>query len=85
MLREVFPTERHLVSLQRFVFFAVASNIFACLCTMKDLEGRERLEKFLGDCALLGPVRFVCITDGAILEAVGSFDNLRYSDLPKGR
>eukprot|EP00752_Nemacystus_decipiens_P002425 g2285.t1 len=50
-----------------------------------DLQGRERLEKFLADCALLGPVRFVCMTEGAILEAVGSFDNLRYSDLPKGR
>lgn len=49
------------------------------------MEGRERLEKFLGDCALLGPTRFVCVTDGAILEAVGSFDNLRYTDLPKGR
>lgn len=56
-------------------------HIFA----LQDLQGRERLEKFLGDCALLGPVRFICITDGAILEAVGSFDNLRYSDLPKGR
>lgn len=52
---------------------------------MQDLKGKERLEKFLGDCALLGPVRFVCMTDGAILEAVGSFDNLRYSDNPKGR
>ncbi|CAM9786209.1 unnamed protein product [Ectocarpus sp. 6 AP-2014] len=50
-----------------------------------DLKGRERLEKFLGDCALLGPTRFVSVTDGAILEAVGSFDNLRYTDLPKGR
>lgn len=52
---------------------------------MQDLRGKERLEKFLGDCALLGPVRFVCMTDGAILEAVGSFDNLRYSDNSKGR
>lgn len=51
----------------------------------QDLKGRERLEKFIDDCALLGPVRFVCMTDGAVLEAVGSFDNLRYSDLPKGR
>lgn len=52
---------------------------------MQDLTGRERLEKFIDDCGLLGPVRFVCMTDGAILEAVGSFDNIRYSDLPKGR
>lgn len=52
---------------------------------MQDLPGKERLEKFIDDCGLLGPVRFVCMTDGAILEAVGSFDNLRYSDLPKGR
>lgn len=52
---------------------------------LQDLQGRERLEKFIGDCVLLGPVRFVCMTDGAILEAVGSFDNLRYSDLAKGR
>ena len=51
----------------------------------QDLKGRERLEKFIGDCVLLGPIRFVCMTDGAILEAVGSFENLRYSNLDKGR
>lgn len=55
------------------------------LAYIQDLAGRERLEKFIEDCELLGPVRFVCMTDGAILESVGSFDNLRYSDQPKGR
>lgn len=68
------------------VYFTQQSDRCSCLRkTLQDLQGRGRLEKFLADCALLGPVRFVCMTDGAILEAVGSFDNLRYSDLPKGR
>jgi len=39
----------------------------------------------LSDCASLGAVRFVVVGQGAILEAVGSFSNLRYADSPKGK
>ena len=43
------------------------------------------LTQFLGDAAKLGAVRFVVVGSGAILEAVGSFSNLRYATTPKGR
>jgi len=39
----------------------------------------------LGECKSLGPVRFVVVGEGAILETLGSFDNLRFADTPKGR
>lgn len=45
----------------------------------------EKLGAFLLDAKCLGAVRFVVVGSGAILEAVGSFDNLRYADTPKGR
>ncbi|CAN0365553.1 unnamed protein product, partial [Ascophyllum nodosum] len=51
----------------------------------QDLDGKERLDKFLADCELMGPVHFACMTEASMLEAVGSFDNLRYDDLPSGR
>lgn len=54
------------------------------MATVDAVAGKERLRKFLEDCELLGPVRFVALTEGAILEAVGSFDNLRYTELEKG-
>jgi hypothetical protein len=40
---------------------------------------------FLTDSQKLGYVRFVVVGGGAILEAVGTFDNLRVSDSSKGR
>ncbi len=43
------------------------------------------LAQFLGDLAAVGPVRFVVVGNGAILETVGSWSNLRYADTPKGR
>ncbi|CAM9569298.1 unnamed protein product [Choristocarpus tenellus] len=51
----------------------------------KDLEGSERLERFLEDFEILGPMRFVSVKEGAILECVGSFENFRSSDQSKGR
>ena len=45
----------------------------------------DRLNIFLNDASKLGAVRFVVVGGGAILEAVGSFDNLRYADSPKSR
>jgi hypothetical protein len=47
-----------------------------------DLEGQTRLKKFLEDCELLGPVRFVAMTDGAILETVGSFGTCHSIAIP---
>lgn len=77
----------------RLPYIDLSACVFSIACTAfpfrytgsKDLKGKERLEKFLADCVLMGPVRFVCMTDAAVLEAVGSFDNLRYNDVPKGR
>lgn len=43
------------------------------------------LAQFLGDLAAVGPVRFVVVGNGAILETVGRWSNLRYADTPKGR
>jgi len=38
--------------------------------------------RFLRDLEFLGPVRFVVQGPGAILEAVGSFENLRIKEIP---
>jgi hypothetical protein len=38
----------------------------------------QTITSFLADAKELGPVRFVVVGSGAILETVGSFDNLRY-------
>lgn len=43
------------------------------------------LPDYLAECKAVGAVRFVVIGQGAILETVGSFDNLRFSDGPKGK
>lgn len=40
---------------------------------------------YLASAQLLGPVRFVVVGTGAILETVGSFDNMRVSESPKGK
>ena len=42
------------------------------------------IKTFLSDCEKIGPVRFVLIGSGAILETLGSFSNLRYSETAKG-
>ncbi len=42
------------------------------------------LARFLADLQFLGPARFVVQGDGAILEAVGAFEDLRFSETPKG-
>jgi hypothetical protein len=38
---------------------------------------------FLSDCNSLGQVRLVVVGSGAILETVGSFENLRFADTVK--
>lgn len=43
-----------------------------------------RLTEFLQACSSLQDVRFVVVGHGAILETLGSFDGLRYSETPKG-
>ena len=43
-----------------------------------------KLSDYLAECASLGPVRFVVVGPGAILETVGSFSNLRFSESPSG-
>ena len=43
------------------------------------------LTNFLVDMKGVGAVRFVVVGTGAILETVGSFDNLRFADTVKGR
>ena len=47
--------------------------------------GKDHLAQFLTELASVGPVRFVVVGNGAILETVGSWSNLRYADTPKGR
>ena len=44
---------------------------------MAESSEKVHLERFLGDLEFLGPVRFVVQGPGAILEAIGSFENLR--------
>lgn len=43
------------------------------------------LTEYLEDLQSLSTVRFVVIGNGAILETVGSFSNLRYSETTKGK
>jgi len=48
------------------------------------LVGAKRAQKFLEDSALLGPIRFVVKNENAILEAVGSYDTVKFKDSDKG-
>ena len=50
--------------------------------TAIDIEGS--LLEYLQEAKNLGPVRFVVVGSGAILETVGSFDNLRFAETAKG-
>jgi len=43
------------------------------------------LSTLFTECEQLGDVRFVVVSAGAILESIGSFSNLRWSEGPKGR
>jgi len=43
------------------------------------------LNDYLLDSEQLGTIRFVVVGSGAILEAVGSYSNLRYSESMKGK
>ena len=45
----------------------------------------DLLTNFLVDMKGVGAVRFVVVGAGAILETIGSFDNLRFADTTKGR
>jgi len=47
-------------------------------------DGPVDVQRFLGDLEFLGPVRFVVVGPGAILEAIGTFENLRTKETPKG-
>lgn len=42
------------------------------------------VRRFLGDLEFLGPCRFIVQGSGAILEAVGAFDDMRMSETLKG-
>ncbi|KAL1507196.1 hypothetical protein AB1Y20_008046 [Prymnesium parvum] len=42
------------------------------------------MQHFIRDLEFLGPVRFVVVGEGAILETVGSFENLRVKQTAKG-
>lgn len=44
-----------------------------------------KLLQFLTDASAIGAVRFVVVGTGAILETIGSFENLRFSDTVKGK
>mmetsp|Transcript_4070 Transcript_4070/g.15716 ORF Transcript_4070/g.15716 Transcript_4070/m.15716 type:complete len:193 (+) Transcript_4070:2463-3041(+) len=50
----------------------------------KEVAKPHTLEEFLAECHTLGPMRFVVIGNGAILEAAGEFSNMRHSTTPKG-
>ena len=50
--------------------------------TAIDIEGS--LLEYLQEAKNLGPVRFVVVGSGTILETVGSFDNLRFAETAKG-
>jgi hypothetical protein len=60
---------------------AVANSRAIVSGTMAEPIGVRR---FLGDLEFLGPCRFIVQGQGAILEAVGAFDDLRLSETPKG-
>ena len=47
-------------------------------------EKQDILKEFLIDAESLGQNRFVVVGNGAILESVGSFNELRYAETPKG-
>lgn len=46
---------------------------------------RSKLYQFLTDARAVGAVRFVVVGTGAILETIGCFENMRFSDTVKGK
>lgn len=86
------------VSLLVFLCIVVLVNAYISLTPLKrlgtrlfdvdDIEGKNkakvaRLMDFLADCEGWGPCRFVVQGEGAILEAMGAIDDIRYSENPK--
>jgi hypothetical protein len=45
----------------------------------------SKLYQFLTDARAVGAVRFVVVGTGAILETIGCFENMRFSDTVKGK
>lgn len=50
-----------------------------------DIDVEGSLIDYLHQSKKLGSVRFVVVGSGAILETVGSYDNLRFADTSKGK
>lgn len=46
---------------------------------------KSKLYQFLTDARAIGAVRFVVVGTGAILETIGCFENMRFSDTVKGK
>jgi hypothetical protein len=66
---------------------SASTNTFArmqLLDTKRTSEFIEKTMEFLQDCKSLGLVRFVVVGNGAILESMGEFQNLRYTETSKG-
>ena len=53
--------------------------------TLPEEKSSDKLENFLMDCSTLDTCRMIVIGRGAILEAEGKFQNIRYAETPKGR
>ena len=60
----------------------IPQNIFLSSLSSTSLSSINSgsLDNFLKDAESIGNVRFVVVGEGSILEAVGSFQNLRYAD-----
>jgi len=78
------------------VILAVLIHLLVCVSGLTSGPGLSRrvssvpplcagLSEYLAECSALGPVRFVVVGAGAILETVGSFSNLRFSEGVKGK
>jgi hypothetical protein len=74
---------RHLAPYSRHARQTVRHGGYTATPDATDTEATV-LKSFLQDMKAVGAVRFVVVGPGAILEAVGSFDNLRYSSSLKG-
>ena len=75
---------RPVTSLSKLVFPSVALGATTD-AILNSQSNTNLLTEYLTDARSLGAVRFVVVGSGAILETVGSFDNLRYADTVKGK
>lgn len=57
-------------------------NNFVLKSTRSNDNSKDKLIEFLNDAKSIKSVRHVVQGQGAILEAIGSFDNLRFTDIP---